>query len=119
MTELVVIIVCIAFFVWMIWKLILSSFFYTDLVLYTIIIAELLINIILCFYSFPKWNTILGVGVLVFGFVDFLINSGLMEFKQGIIDWLEERRYKISLWQDILIDMGLIIIIMQLFMILI
>ena len=32
--------------------------------------------------------------------------NGLIEFRQGIIDWLEERRYNISLWQDILIDMG-------------
>ncbi|MCR5772695.1 MAG: hypothetical protein K6G87_15855 [Butyrivibrio sp.] len=60
-------------------------------------------------------------GVIIFGFFDYNINTGLIEFRQGIIDWLEERRYNISLWQDILIDMGfiIIIIIMQVFMVLI
>ena len=119
MTELLAVIVCVAFFVWMIWKLIISSLFYSDLVLYAIMIAELIINIILCFYSLSKWNIIFAIGVIIFGFFDFLINTGLIEFRQGIIDWLEERRYKISLWQDILIDMGFIIIIMQVFMVLI
>ena len=119
MTELLAVIVCVAFFVWMIWKLIISSLFYSDLVLYAIMIAELIINIILCFYSLSKWNIIFAIGVIIFGFFDFLINTGLIEFRQGIIDWLEERRYKISLWQDILIDMGFIIITMQVFMILI
>lgn len=119
MTELLAVIVCVAFFVWMIWKLIISSLFYSDLVLYAIMIAELIINIILCFYSLSKWNIIFAIGVIIFGFFDFLINTGLIEFRQGIIDWLEERRYKISLWQDILIDMGFNIIIMQVFMVLI
>ena len=119
MTELLAVIVCVAFFVWMIWKLIISSLFYSDLVLYAIMIAELIINIILCFYSLSKWNIIFAIGVIIFGFFDFLINTGLIEFRQGIIDWLEERRYKISLWQDILIDIGYIIIIMQVFMVLI
>ena len=119
MTELLAVIVCVAFFVWMIWKLIISSLFYSDLVLYAIMIAELIINIILCFYSLSKWNIIFAIGVIIFGFFDFNINTGLIEFRQGIIDWLEERRYNISLWQDILIDMGFIIIIMQVFMILI
>ena len=119
MTELLAVIVCVAFFVWMIWKLIISSLFYSDLVLYAIMIAELIINIILCFYSFSKWNIIFAIGVIIFGFFDFNINTGLIEFRQGIIDWLEERRYNISLWQDILIDMGFIIIIMQVFMVLI
>ena len=119
MTELLAVIVCVAFFVWMIWKLIISSLFYSDLVLYAIMIAELIINIILCFYSLSKWNIIFAIGVIIFGFFDFNINTGLIEFRQGIIDWLEERRYNISLWQDILIDMGFIIIIMQVFMVLI
>ena len=52
MTELLIIIVCVAFFVWMIWKLIISSLFYSDLVLYAIMIAELIINIILCFFLY-------------------------------------------------------------------
>ena len=119
MTELLIIIVYVAFFVWMIWKLIISSLFYSDLVLYAIMIAELIINIILCFYSLSKWNIIFAIGVIIFGIFDFNINTGLIEFRQGIIDWLEERRYNISLWQDILIDMGFIIIIMQVFMVLI
>ena len=119
MTELLAVIVCVAFFVWMIWKLIISSLFYSDLVLYAIMIAELIINIILCFFSLSKWNIIFAIGVIIFGFFDFNINTGLIEFRQGIIDWLEERRYNISLWQDILIDMGFIIIIMQVFMVLI
>ena len=119
MTELLAVIVCVAFFVWMIWKLIISSLFYSDLVLYAIMIAELIINIILCFYSLSKWNIIFAIGVIIFGFFDFNINTGLIEFRQGIIDWLEERRYNISLWQDMLIDMGFIIIIMQVFMVLI
>ena len=119
MTELLAVIVCVAFFVWMIWKLIISSLFYSDLVLYAIMIAELIINIIICFYSLSKWNIIFAIGVIIFGFFDFNINTGLIEFRQGIIDWLEERRYKISLWQDILIDIGYIIIIMQVFMVLI
>ena len=118
MTELLVVIVSVAFFVWMIWKLIISSLFYSDLVLYAIMIAELIINIILCFYSLSKWNIIFAIGVIIFGFFEYNINTGLIEFRQGIIDWLEERRYKISLWQDILIDMGFIII-MQVFMVLI
>ena len=119
MTELLAVIVCVAFFVWMIWKLIISSLFYSDLVLYAIMIAELIINIILCFYSLSKWNIIFAIGVIIFGIFDFNINTGLIEFRQGIIDWLEERRYNISLWQDMLIDMGFIIIIMQVFMVLI
>ena len=52
----------------------------------------------------------------MFGAVCLLINTGVLQFREEIRDMLEERRMSIYFWQDMLIDMTFIILIMQICM---
>lgn len=113
MTEIIIVAICVAFFLWMIWRLIISRIFNNQRILNAVIVLLIIANIILLIFSFNKMNIIALVAFIVFGVMDYVLNSGLIEFREGILELLDERRMTIDLWQDMIIDMCIVALVIQ------
>lgn len=118
MSEIIAVIVCISFFLWIVWKLIISELFYSRTVLKSVMICEIVVNILLVILSIRRWNVIWLLGVVIFALVDYIVNSGIFEFKEVVLEWLGERRNKIEMWEDMVIDLNYIFIVIQISIIL-
>ncbi len=73
MKEAIIIVVLIMFFLWMIWRLIISRFISDQRVINGTIIILLFVNLILLIFSHSKINIVTAfIGVIVFGVMDFI-----------------------------------------------
>lgn len=81
MTEKIMVVICVAFFLWMIWRLIISRIINSQRFLKVFIITLIVANILLLIFSFNKLNIISLADLVVFGVMDYILNSGLIQFK--------------------------------------
>ena len=102
----------VAIGLWLVWKVATNDLFNVYVV--HIAIAVLCgADLILLIFSYDKLTTITAVTLGVFLFFSILGNLGLISRSGSSMSTMENRRMTIDLWQDVLIDMAYLFLIIQ------
>ena len=102
----------VAIGLWLVWHVATNDLFNV----YVVYIAMVVLcgaDLILLIFTYDKLTAITAVTLGVFFFVSILGNLGLISRSGSGMSTMENRRMTIDLWQDVLIDMAYLFLVIQ------